>query len=213
MAGKICLPPLQSRFPVQVASTPSTLLSSMPPTEEVNKTKACFVTNSVGNGLFATDDFQPGDVIFRIRNPYILVLDNNTIETLCYHCLSRVEYLPHCARCKSVRYCSKGCQAASWQEIHKYECKIFRKVKNQGRPLLPTPVRALMQVLLLYSNGTDPDPSWKHLMTHRESFAQRSSIWPDVLLQARGTVEYGGFPISMIEVAISALCCVSSRNS
>jgi hypothetical protein len=185
----------------------------MPSVEEVNKTKTCFITNDVGIGLFAAADFEPGDVILRIRSPYILVLDNNTIETLCYHCLSRVESLPHCARCKSVRYCSKDCQLVSWEEIHKYECKIFRKVKNQGRPLLPTPVRALLQVLLRYSNGTDPDPGWNRLMTHRESFAQRSSIWADVLLQARGAVEYGGFPAGMIEVAISALCCVSSRKS
>ncbi|PKS11806.1 hypothetical protein jhhlp_001099 [Lomentospora prolificans] len=65
--------------------------------------------------------------------------------TTCHHCLttSASKLLP-CSACRAVSYCSKACQRASWKLVHKAECPALKNVPSDR--LLPTPVRALVQV-------------------------------------------------------------------
>ncbi|KAK8034430.1 MYND finger protein [Apiospora rasikravindrae] len=55
-----------------------------------------------------------------------------------------------CTGCKAIAYCGVACQKADWARVHKEEYKVFRRVQTAaaGRPL-PTPVPALVQILLL----------------------------------------------------------------
>lgn len=178
-------------------------------TVEVCKAKARFISDAVGNGLIATEDIDGGEVIIRIKNPCVLIPENRVIINLCYGCLSRNKSLNTCSGCKIVRYCSKTCQAESWRDIHKLECKIFRKGKDEGRPLFPTPVRGLMQMLLRHPSGVDPDAGWFNLKNHREMFMTRDKLWADIKLQAWAALYYTGLPMTLMDIATSILCAVS----
>jgi MYND finger len=180
-----------------------------PMTIEVNKSETRFISNDAGNGLFATEDLEGGDFITRVKDPYVLIPRNSIIPTVCYGCLSEKTNLNRCAGCKIVKYCSKTCQKKSWADIHKLECKVFRKCKDEGRSILPTPVRGLVQTLLRHPSGVDPDPSWSHLKTHKEEFMTKEEIWQDIKLQAWAALQYVGLPVNMMDVATSILCAVS----
>jgi hypothetical protein len=188
----------------------------MPPTArevEVSRAKSAFISTTVGNGLVTTTKLEPGDVIITVSKPYVLTPDNEAVESSCYQCFSEDASLLRCAGCKTVKYCSKACQAASWKDLHKYECKIFKKIQEEGRGLLPTPVRGLLQVLLRLTKGADPEPEWKKLMNHQDAFAKQKELWGEMTLQAQAAIRYGGFPQSMISVAMGALCSVCHIHS
>ncbi len=178
-------------------------------TVEVNRAETRFISNDAGNGLFALEDLGPGDVVIEVKNPYVLVPRNSVISTLCYGCLVETSNLKCCTGCKTVVYCSKGCQRTSWKDIHRFECKVFRKCKDEGHRILPTPVRGLIQTLVRHPSGLHPDPGWSHLETHKKSFMAKEDIWQDIQLQARAAIEYTGLPMSMIDIATSLLCAVS----
>jgi len=178
-------------------------------TIEVNKTETRFISNNAGNALFATEDLEAGDVIIRVKDPYVLIPRNSIIPTVCYECLLEERNLKTCTGCKIVRYCSKNCQKNSWKDLHKLECKVFRKCKDEGHPILPTPVRGLIQALLRHSSGIDPDPGWTHLQTHKEDFMAKEETWQDIKLQALAALKYIGLPMNMMDVATSILCAVS----
>jgi hypothetical protein len=185
--------------------------SSNPMTIEVNKTETRFISNDAGNGLFATQDLEAGDFIIRVKDPYVLIPRNSIIPTVCYGCLLEKANLNTCSGCKLVKYCSKNCQTKSWRDIHKRECKVFRKCKDDGHPILPTPVRGLIQALLRHSCGVHPDPGWSQLTTHKESFISKEEIWQDIKLQAWAALQYVGLPMNMMDVATSILCAVSLK--
>ncbi|EPS42385.1 hypothetical protein H072_3631 [Dactylellina haptotyla CBS 200.50] len=46
---------------------------------------------------------------------------NGLSTKLCANCMTASEDLKHCARCKSVNYCSRDCQKANWKH-HKKVC-------------------------------------------------------------------------------------------
>lgn len=180
-------------------------------TIEVNKTEIRFISNDAGNGLFATQDLDAGNFIIRVKDPYVLIPRSSIIPTVCYGCLVEKTNLKTCSGCKLVKYCSKNCQTKSWKDIHKRECKVFRKCKDEGHPILPTPVRGLIQALLRHSHGVDPDPGWSRLTTHKESFMNKEEIWQDIKLQAWAALQYVGLPMNMMDVATSILCAVSLK--
>lgn len=176
---------------------------------EVNKADTRYISDDAGNGLFATEDLDAGDVIIRVEDPYVLIPRSGVIPTLCYGCLLEKANLKCCTGCRTMSYCSKVCQTKSWRNIHKLECKIFRKCRAEGRPILPTPVRGLIQVLVRQSSGVDPDPVWSHLETHKKLFMLEKEVWQDIQLQAMAAVKYTELPMSMINIATSILCAVS----
>jgi hypothetical protein len=76
---------------------------------------------SVGNGLFANVDFEPGQLVANIRRPIVGSLDTERLHDTCANCYVWTEgastgtrtYVPEgtkvskCAGCQRFRYCSK----------------------------------------------------------------------------------------------------------
>jgi hypothetical protein len=182
---------------------------SNPMTLDVNKGETRFISNDAGNGLFATEDLEAGDLIVQVKDPYVLLPRNSVIPTLCYGCLLETASLKSCLGCKTVSYCSKSCQTKSWRNVHKLECKVLRKCKDEDHPILPTPVRGLIQVLVRHPPGMDPDPGWSHLETHKKFFMAKKEVWQDIQLQAMAALKYTGLSLNMMEIATSILCAVS----
>ncbi|ETS87963.1 hypothetical protein PFICI_01791 [Pestalotiopsis fici W106-1] len=108
------------------------------------------VTSPRGRDLVATQSFGPGDLIARFDGPSIALPDTPTLHLTCSYCLRIDVDVKACTGCQGAYYCSKPCQRADWALAHKRECKAFKKVRAEGGHgrLLPTPVRALMQMLV-----------------------------------------------------------------
>lgn len=98
----------------------------------------------------------------------IAIPDSNHLDETCSFCLSPsttptptppVIKLRACTACRAASYCSPACQKRDWQHVHKLECSVFKRVQTAAvaasagngtkTPVLPTPVRALVQILLL----------------------------------------------------------------
>lgn len=70
-----------------------------------------------GNGLFASQTFDGGDLILSLHRPLLAVLDIARLEDTCAHCfagaetdafnLNEVKTVNACTGCRKVRYCSK----------------------------------------------------------------------------------------------------------
>lgn len=98
-----------------------------------------------------------------------------------------------CTGCKSISYCGSDCQKKHWSLIHKQECKSFRKVKESvGHDWLPTPVRALLQVLLRWDDDLELRNAFGRLEGNLDKFKAREDIWQDMSLQAYGGMKYAG---------------------
>jgi SET and MYND domain-containing protein len=159
----------------------------------------------IGNGLAATEGIPAGSLILQIRSPFILVLETPKIDKFCSHCFLPLQdgTRKRCTACKFVRYCSTACQKADWKLIHQKECPVLKEV------LPPTPVRALIQVLLLYMSGPEKDNNrWKALEAHAEEFRADKQGWEDLGLQAMFAVKYSKTPPAKSELAIQILCRV-----
>jgi hypothetical protein len=161
--------------------------------------------SSTGNGLAATQDIPSGSLILQIRSPFILVLETPKVDSFCSHCFLPLQdgTRKRCTACKVVRYCSTACQRADWKLIHQKECPVLKEV------LPPTPVRALIQVLLLYMSGSAQDDNrWQALQAHLEEFRVEKQGWEDLRLQAMFSVKYSKTPPAQVELAIQILCRV-----
>jgi hypothetical protein len=79
--------------------------------------------------------------------------------------------------------------------------------------LPPTPVRALIQVLLVHSSGSSQDSRWQALQAHVEEFGADKQGWEDLRLQAMFAVKYSKTPTAQYDLAIQILCrvCCSSQ--
>ncbi|EGP88636.1 uncharacterized protein MYCGRDRAFT_37947, partial [Zymoseptoria tritici IPO323] len=66
-----------------------------------------------GRGLFATKDFEPGDIVLSLDRPYVAELDIDRLCDTCAWCFQRLPagfvQTKACTGCKKVRYCSKTC--------------------------------------------------------------------------------------------------------
>jgi hypothetical protein len=179
--------------------------------------------DGIGDGLFAEVDLKPGDIIVLITDPYVNVPQSNALTVVCYHCMRQNPDLKKCIGCKAVSYCSKSCQSASWNDIHKLECKIFKKLEKDKR-VLPTSTRALLQMILRQRDGIDPDPRWSRLLNHKFFFLQHDESRLDLVLQSQAAVAYATQPFSimdaayasqhsnLMDMAMSALATVSHLN-
>lgn len=178
-----------------------------------------------GRGLRAARRFGPGDAValFGGNNgdDVVAIPDAPHQDVVCNGCLvspglglgatgqgeNNSGGVRACTGCRSVAYCSPACQRADWARVHKGECKVFRRVRAEGRNVLPTPVRALVQVLLRPRLLAAVAELEGHMDAVRTA---RPSMWRDMELQALASLHYLGReanPASVKE-ALGVLCKV-----
>ena len=172
---------------------------------DINKSKVVAYAGS-GNGLAATSDLEAGDAIIEIVDPYVVVVEKASLGKVCSQCLLETKDLKKCAKCKVARYCSTSCQTEDWRSMHKLECPALRKMPD----VPPTPVRALMQILLTHKFGAAPDPRWKDLTSNQQAFS-KTSRWQDIVLQATAASKFAKYPsdAASMNLAVGVLCRVS----
>ncbi|KAI0117352.1 hypothetical protein F4814DRAFT_415994 [Daldinia grandis] len=164
-----------------------------------------------GRSILATQVFRPGAVIAVFGHdegaPSIAIPDNPRLAQTCHHCLAVASAhgpparlrLRECTGCRTVAYCTPTCQKADWALAHgRGECKAFRRVQapdpadphaetDPARRDLPTPVRALVQVLV----RPDVQAAVAELQGHVEAArADPELTWAGIELQARAALHY-----------------------
>ncbi|KAI0103723.1 SET domain-containing protein [Nemania sp. FL0031] len=163
-----------------------------------------------GRGIAATRDFKPGERIATFSSPSIAITTSEHLPVTCSGCLvpvrppgagpppmpverwSRVARA--CTGCRTAVYCSPECQKLDWTKgAHKAECKIFNRVRQEGRFALPTPVRAIVQVLLRPDLKAAVAELQAHYEERREGDLRNFTEWSDTELQASGSLHYAGF--------------------
>jgi SET and MYND domain-containing protein len=170
-----------------------------------------FEDPNAGNGLAASEDIDAGDVIVQLPSPYLLIVEKEALEKVCSFCLNEASSddpeLKRCSACKIPRYCSSECQKRDWAAVHQKECTVLKTLP--GIP--PTPVRALMQVLLRHSVGNYLDTRWAGLESHINELKEDRKRWEEIVLQAQAAVAFSKSPQDRLEVAIQVLCRVLCR--
>ncbi|KAF2397597.1 SET domain-containing protein [Trichodelitschia bisporula] len=141
---------------------------------------AVYVKSSpiAGRGLFAKKDIGEGELIFRIAQPMIAVLDVPRIDDTCATCFTwtvnptgpstdHAVTVKACARCKQLKFCNKTCQSRAWSLFHKFECRThdplaavntteLRKFMHTGR--------AVIRLLLQWEHGTISADAWNDML-------------------------------------------------
>ncbi|KAI0203850.1 SET domain-containing protein [Astrocystis sublimbata] len=170
-----------------------------------------------GRSLAAGRAFQPGELIATFTSPSIAIPDSPHLSTTCSGCLlpatstdlgssQLAREVRACTGCRAVFYCSPKCQKLDWATGgHKAECKVFKRVRAEGHDFLPTPVRALVQVLL----RPEMSAAMGELEGHVDAFRRvGGKLWADMELQAMAALHYIGRetnPKNLAE-AIDVLC-------
>jgi hypothetical protein len=184
---------------------------------------------SRGRALAAGRAFGPGDLIARFGgssssssgSPTLTLPDSASQDVTCAYCLRTDRVVRVCTGCRTAAYCGLACQKADWSRgAHKAgECKAFQRVRaerggggggggdDDGVPMLPTAVRALMQVLL----REDLRNAMADLDGHVAQFQSKArSEWQDMQLQAMAALHYLGrqaTPSNLLQ-AMEILCKV-----
>ncbi|KAI1176668.1 SET domain-containing protein [Nemania sp. FL0916] len=153
-----------------------------------------------GLGIVAARAFQPGALIATFGEPSIAIPDSPHLSTTCSGCLlpatsgaednKTARVVRACTGCRAVAYCSPSCQRMDWTKGgHKGECKVFKRVRAEGHDSLPTPVRALVQVLL----RPEMSSAMAGRQGHVDAFRRKSGkFWADMELQALAALHYLG---------------------
>ncbi|EPQ66775.1 BgtA-21438 [Blumeria graminis f. sp. tritici] len=199
---------------------------------DINNTKIILSTGR-GNGLVATQDSKADNILILIRKPYIVLPDKASLGKICSWCLlptpsysastvidsktigssagnkaQATTALQRCSGCRVSQYCSAACQRADWKSIHSKECALLAALLD----VPPTPVRALMRILISHRFGLAWDPRWARLEGHMDEM-RNSEKWADALLQAKAAVSFARVAPSYLELAIAVLCRVSVVGS
>ena len=214
-------------------------------------TQAGSPTRGRGRRLLAASTFKPGDLIATFDDPLVAIPGSAHLgTTTCSYCLSSQpgeareeepaqKSVRACTACRTAAYCSTRCQRADWNRAHKRgECKAFQRARARGSDggggggasrLLPTPVRALVRLLVLLPVAGAAENEEARAVQGLESHAveirgsegsgggsSRSSNgaqmpYRDLELQARAALHYLGREPGVEEVqgAIDLLCKVS----
>lgn len=152
-------------------------------------------SKGAGNGrsLHAVGSYKPGSLIATFTDPVLVLPNGPSAKVVCNHCLDHSKPAKACTGCKAVVYCGPRCQKADWSLIHKLECKVFKRVQRSvDKDWLPTPVRALVQVLLRWDADEELRRCFGSLEGNVDKFKQREDVWKDVGLQAYGGMAYSG---------------------
>ncbi|KAM0343329.1 hypothetical protein ACHAPU_008650 [Fusarium lateritium] len=160
-----------------------------------------------GRGIFSTKTFGPGDIILPFI-PTILIPSLSHINAICSHCFKPAD-VRTCSRCHAVSYCDAACQSANWTAVHSKECKVLRKVTEQGRPGLPTPVRAVVQALVKPEIGAALEDLEGNVASWR-----KSEKWADMEMMAMGASAFAGQGTGQEEVqkALTLLCKIQTNT-
>ncbi|KAJ4272186.1 hypothetical protein NW762_000897 [Fusarium torreyae] len=162
--------------------------------------------HSKGRGMFSTKAFAPGDIILPFT-PTILIPSLSHIKSICSHCFKPAD-VRACSRCHAVSYCDAACQSANWIAVHSKECKVLCKVTEQGRPGLPTPVRAVVQALVKPEIGAALEDLEGNVASWR-----KSEKWADMEMMAMGASAFAGLGTGLEEVqkAMTLLCKIQTN--
>lgn len=165
-----------------------------------------------GRALTSRQAHQPGALIATFTSPVLALPNGPSAKSVCNQCLVHNVQTKACTGCKSVAYCGAMCQKANWTLIHKLECKVFKRVQaSVGKDWLPTPVRALVQVLLRWDTEEEVRIVFGRLEGNVDHFKAREDVWKDIGLQAYGAMAYAGRRESddELHMARDVLCKVS----
>ncbi|KAH6961402.1 hypothetical protein DER45DRAFT_520685 [Fusarium avenaceum] len=123
------------------------------------------------------------------------------------HCFKPAE-VRACSRCHAVSYCDAACQSANWTAVHSKECKVLRKVTEQGRPGLPTPVRAVIQALVKPEISVVLEDLEGNVVSWRNS-----EKWADMEMMAMGASSFAGLGTGQAEIqkALTLLCKIQTN--
>ena len=184
----------------------------------INRSKEIVDPIIGGKGLSAHADLKAGDLIIKVADPFLLVVENASLDEVCSQCFRKEQdccrenkKLAACLKCGVPRYCSEDCQTSSWNSIHGLECHILKAVKDQGK-VLPTPTRALMQILLLHKlkdPSLAPDPRWKDLMSNLHKL-RATSRWNDILMQVQLACHLANLPLGQASYFAAEVFCRAS---
>ncbi|KAI1660207.1 hypothetical protein F4813DRAFT_351298 [Daldinia decipiens] len=179
-----------------------------------------------GRSILASQVFSPGAVIAVFAHgegaPSIAIPDNPHLPRTCHYCLAIASdqdptvsppvRVRACTGCRTVYYCAPACQEADWALAHGLgECKAFRRVRapdpassqeeetNPDRMVLPTPVRALVQVLVRPEMQAAVAEMEGHVETVRTT--DPDVAWAGIELQARAALHYLSREVSKSNLA------------
>lgn len=146
-----------------------------------------------GRSLTSQQTHAPGALIATFTSPLLVLPNGPSAKSVCNHCLAHNAPVKACTGCKAVVYCGAACQKANWTLVHKLECKVFKRVKTSvDKDWLPTPVRALVQVLLRWDAEEELRAAFGRLEGNVDRFRKREDVWKDIGLQAYGGMAYAG---------------------
>ena len=209
MFGKLGIPQKIVGLPQTSTLSPFGSCSRTRCTSSMDINNTAVISDPIaGSGLVASQDIGTGDVITQLSSPYLLVVEKEALENVCSFCLIEASAvgtpLKRCSACRVPRYCSSGCQKSDWTAVHQKECPILKKLPD----IPPTPVRALMQLLLKHQHETSLDPRWAGLESHIGTLKNDRKQWDEIVLQAQAAVGFSKSPQDRIEVAVQILCRV-----
>ncbi|RFU34317.1 hypothetical protein B7463_g1965, partial [Scytalidium lignicola] len=171
-------------------------------TEFLNALQRQRPQRKIGASLLASKDVEQGEAIIKINNPFISVVEKSALDRICAYCFKegKESGLKRCSGCKTDRYCSQSCQVASWKAFHKKECPIFKGLPG----VLPTPVRALLQVLLQH-RAISEEPRWPQLKSHMVEQQNDRERAMEMMLQCKAAMKYANFPEKSANIAVEIL--------
>ncbi|KAJ4992084.1 MYND finger [Stagonosporopsis vannaccii] len=163
------------------------------------RSQVCLNKNgeSVGNGLFANVDFEPGQLLASIRRPIVGSLDSERLHDTCANCYTWTEGASTgvrtyaCTRERQLRIVDQqqACQKAAWNRGHKYQCKIFKKLGDRE---IPKAVLACMDLLTMKKHDIIPAQAWEMLLSlppHIDDFKTNGN-YGNIELMAMGASQF-----------------------
>ncbi|KAI8958559.1 hypothetical protein F5Y11DRAFT_33588 [Daldinia sp. FL1419] len=175
-------------------------------------------TSTRGRSVLASATYSPGALITVFDGqtaPSIAIPDSYQLSRTCHYCLAIASgndpttpspvSVRACTGCRAAYYCSTACQKLDWALGHgNGECKCFRRVRTSSAaeaeanpsqtpmnpPLrdLPTPIRALVQVLVRPEMRAAFNEMEGHRRAHRT--AEQGKEWERIAIQAHAAFHY-----------------------
>lgn len=179
-----------------------------------------------GRGLFATRSYEAGDEIALFADPLIVLPAGPDATKICNNCLDarRSHLIKKCQGCLAVAYCGTQCQRAHWRRFHKFECKPLKNAFESAartaaetpggyvRPL-PTPVRALMLLILQWVNSPQLRATVESLEGNAPAFINNRELWNDFKLQAAAACQFTGWlGEDQIRTAVEVMCRIHTNT-